>query len=166
MNTLQGLQFLIRNRKEDKHGGSLRGTNFPNLKENICRTDGVAGMSMNKEFEKNWSRRWASKFFGILEVESLTVSRELSLLISSFWDRQGQTWSLDLEANYHVILCACPIISLTSSGLDGQLRSENSCPVRLPLSNTDQLSNFSLLYKIQASEIVQTTGSTTTVRWI
>lgn len=49
--------------------------------DNILRTLGAAGMSMNKELEKKEMRLLASKFEGTSIADSLTVSNKYNLLI-------------------------------------------------------------------------------------
>ena len=53
------------------------------LNDFIARTGGGGGMFINNEFVKNSNRLRASKFFGIVEADSLMKRRECNLLIDS-----------------------------------------------------------------------------------
>lgn len=110
----------------------------------ISQTGFADGISINRELEKNSNLLLASRFFGILAAESLTVRRRRNRFTCSFCGSKTD----NVNANAHqkkVIFGGVQFIfALTISGSLGHSILENKRPSFLALAKMFHVSSCSL----------------------
>lgn len=115
----------------------------------ISQTGFAGGISINRELEKNSNLLLASRFFGILAAESLTVRRRCNRFTCSFCgNKTNKTKQNNVNANAHqervIFRGVCFLGALTISGSLGHSILENKRPSFLALARMFHVSSCSL----------------------